>query len=97
MTWFGRNEGTPETVALALVVGELKAEVAYLKAQVETLKRPLPEPEKGKDLSVMVRSEITRLARGEPALVRHLEQEARALLAQQQDDTDIITALRRGG
>lgn len=97
MSWFNRREGLPESVALALVVGELKAEVAALKAQVADLKKPLPVPETIKDLSPLVRGEIQRLSQGHAELHRHLEQEARALLADKQDDTDIITALRKGG
>lgn len=96
MSWFSKEDRTPDAVLLALAVGELKGQMAAMQREIERLKAPAPVVEKVKDLSPLVRSVIEGLSQGHGELRRHLEQQARAMLADNIDEADIIAAIKRG-
>ena len=100
MSMFGRDNGVSESVTLALVVGQLKGEVAELRREVEALKaaKPvaLPSARSEHELTPRIRSTITQMSQGVGDLVRHLEQQARAMLADNMTEADIVVAIQRG-
>lgn len=97
MAWFGRNEGTTESVALALAVGELKGQVAAMQREIDRLKAPVaPGSSDAPALSPRITATIHAMAQGHGDLLRHMEGQARAMLADQIDEADIIAAIRRG-
>lgn len=96
MGLFSRDDNTPNAVLLALTVGELKGQLAAMQREIDRLKAPLPSGEKAKDLSPNVRAIIEVMSQGHGELRRHLEQQARAMLADNVDESDIIAAIKRG-
>ena len=92
------RKGDDPSVALALAVGELKAEVAALRREMDTLKLPPVVPESPKVLGIppRVSALIQQMSQGHGELHRHLEQEARAMMAQNFDEATILHAIQSG-
>ena len=89
--------GNDDAIAMALAVGELKAEVAALRRDVERLTAPPVVPEAAAPLiSPKVAALIQQMGQGHGELVRHLEQEARGMAAQNIDEANILFAIRNG-
>lgn len=96
MKWF--DKGDDPNVSLALAVGELKAEVAHLREEMARLKAPVSLPENAKPVAIppRVAALIQQMGQGHGELVRHLEQEARAMVALGIDEANILHAIQSG-
>jgi uncharacterized small protein (DUF1192 family) len=96
MSWFSKDDDTPNAVLLALAVGELKGQMAALRKEVARLKAPAPVGEQVKDISPLVRAVIEEMSQGHGELLRHLEKQARVMFAAKMTEDDIIAAIKRG-
>lgn len=96
MGWFSKDERPNESVVLALAVGELKGQVAAMQREIDRLKAPPPASEGIKPMPPRITATIQAMAQGHGELLRHLEGQARAMLADQMDEADIIAAIKRG-
>ena len=85
-------------VSLAVLVGELRAEVSALKERVAALesRKPVVDIAVPKGLPQKVADVIAGLAMGHGDLHRHLEMTARELLALDYHEADVIHTLRAG-
>ncbi len=86
-----------DNTALALEVGRLTAEVAALRAEVAALRDArVPATPDGASLPAQVTALIDGLSRGEKGLARHLEDEARRMLAFGVEEGQVLETLYAG-
>lgn len=98
--WFRSTPSEPDAFRLAyeqgLAVGAMQAEIAALKAEIAAIAHRLPTQDVGLTLAPEITLAMQRLSRGDAALYRFMDTQARELVEAGMPTVQIVEQLKMG-